>query len=104
MGLIRKITSVSTGGLVDFRSDKERIARYTKKSANEAKAQRELMERAIAPSAPMPMAAPGSPPATSAPGESPSLADELSKLAQLRESGALTDEEFEAAKARLLET
>ncbi len=31
MGLIRKVTSMSTMGLVDFRSDKERIAKNTKK-------------------------------------------------------------------------
>ena len=30
MGLIRKMTSMSTMGLVDFRSDKERIAKNTK--------------------------------------------------------------------------
>lgn len=33
----------------------------------------------------------------------PSVADELSKLAGMRETGLLTDEEFAAAKARLLE-
>jgi len=33
-----------------------------------------------------------------------SLADELLKLEQLRERGSLTAEEFERAKARLLET
>lgn len=37
MGLFRKVTSVSTGGLVDFRSDKERTARYTKQTRNELK-------------------------------------------------------------------
>src|SRR4051812_17335489 len=31
MGLIRKSVSLSTFGLLDFRSDKERIARNTKK-------------------------------------------------------------------------
>lgn len=33
---------------------------------------------------------------------SPSLADELAKLGSLRDSGVLTSEEFDAAKARLL--
>lgn len=32
MGLIRKAASVSTAGLIDFRSDKERIAKNTKKA------------------------------------------------------------------------
>jgi len=31
-----------------------------------------------------------------------SVADELAKLVQLREAGALTDEEFAAQKAKLL--
>jgi hypothetical protein len=35
MGLIRKITSVSSLGAVDFKSDKERIATYTKQTRNE---------------------------------------------------------------------
>lgn len=37
-----------------------------------------------------------------APATSGSLADELMKLARLRDSGVLTDEEFEAQKAKLL--
>ena len=37
MGLTRKIMSVSTMGAVDFRSDKERIARKTAKGARAAK-------------------------------------------------------------------
>ena len=37
MGLTRKLASVSTLGAVDFRSDKERIARYTKASAKTAR-------------------------------------------------------------------
>ena len=32
MGLIRKVASVTTLGMVDFRSDKERQARYAKQS------------------------------------------------------------------------
>ena len=32
MGITRKILSASSAGLVDFRSDKERIARNTKKT------------------------------------------------------------------------
>jgi len=54
MGLIRKTLSVSTFGAVDFRSDKERAAAYTrgtkkyaKKAAKEAKKLRELQERAM---------------------------------------------------------
>jgi hypothetical protein len=44
MGLIRKTISVSTFGLVDFRSDKERAARYAKQQRDEAKEQTKLMK------------------------------------------------------------
>ncbi len=45
MGAIRKTFSVLTFGLIDFRSDKERTARYTKKSSKEAAKQTELMQQ-----------------------------------------------------------
>lgn len=43
MGLFRKMTSVTTMGAVDFRSDKERIARNSKKTAKELKDQNKLL-------------------------------------------------------------
>lgn len=39
MGAIRKLASVSTLGLIDFRSDKERTARYTKQQMKLMKAE-----------------------------------------------------------------
>jgi hypothetical protein len=42
--------------------------------------------------------------ATAPPGQSTSVADELKKLVDLKNSGALTDAEFQAAKSRLLGT
>ena len=39
MGIFRKVTSVGTFGLVDFRSDKERTARYTRQTRNASRAQ-----------------------------------------------------------------
>jgi Short C-terminal domain len=41
---------------------------------------------------------------TAAPPASPSVVDELKKLAELKDSGVLSDEEFAAAKRKLLET
>lgn len=38
MGLFRKMTSISTLGLVDYRSDKERIAKYTRQTRNATRA------------------------------------------------------------------
>lgn len=43
MGMMRKLMSGSTGGLVDWRSDKERTAAYTKAAKNQAKKQTRLM-------------------------------------------------------------
>lgn len=37
MGMIRKTLSVSTFGLIDFRSDKERTARYARQTRNAAR-------------------------------------------------------------------
>jgi putative oligomerization/nucleic acid binding protein len=42
------------------------------------------------------------PPPAPAPAAGGDLADTIARLAQLRDSGALTDDEFAAAKARLL--
>lgn len=41
MGVIRKLTSVVTVGVVDFRSDKERTALYTRQTRNAVEAQRQ---------------------------------------------------------------
>lgn len=46
MGLIRKTLSVGTAGAIDFRSDKERIAAYTKATKKQAKKQTRLMQQA----------------------------------------------------------
>lgn len=58
MGLMRKITSVSTFGLVDYRSDKERAARYAKQTRDAAREQVKLAkkqaEQQPAPTAPAP--------------------------------------------------
>lgn len=48
MGLFRKMTSLSTLGAVDFKSDKERTASYTKASAKQAKEQTRLMREQAA--------------------------------------------------------
>lgn len=48
MGIIRKTMSVSTAGLIDFRSDKERTAAYGKGVRKEAKKQTKLMQQQLA--------------------------------------------------------
>jgi hypothetical protein len=39
MGVLRKSLSVASAGLIDFRSDKERIARYTRQTRNAVRTQ-----------------------------------------------------------------
>jgi hypothetical protein len=51
----------------------------------------------------LPTSSPAAPPATGPTGSSPiGVADELTKLSQLRDSGVLSDEEFATQKAKLL--
>jgi hypothetical protein len=45
---------------------------------------------------------PPPPPPQAAPAPGPSMIDQLNQLNELRQQGALTDEEFTAAKAKLL--
>jgi len=45
MGLTRKTLSMCTVGMIDFRSDKERIARSTRRSAAEVAKQTRLMKK-----------------------------------------------------------
>jgi hypothetical protein len=53
MGLFRKVTSISTLGAVDYRSDKERIAKYSKGSRNAIREQNQILrQQTIAPGPP----------------------------------------------------
>lgn len=45
MGVIRKTLSLSTVGLIDLRSDKERIARQSRKQVKATKAQTKVMKK-----------------------------------------------------------
>jgi Short C-terminal domain len=45
---------------------------------------------------------PPPPPPQAAPAQGPSMIDQLNQLNELRQQGALSDEEFTAAKAKLL--
>jgi hypothetical protein len=52
---------------------------------------------------PPPQAAPpAAPPPAAAPAAGPSMIDQLNQLADLHKQGMLTDEEFSAAKAKLI--
>ncbi|MGH3783586.1 MAG: SHOCT domain-containing protein [Pseudonocardiaceae bacterium] len=91
MGLIRKSLSLSTAGMVDFRSDKERIARSTRITARNtgrlAKAARVEVVTITEPTTP---------------GAVVDVAQQVKELTRLRDSGELSSWEFTRAKARLL--
>lgn len=128
---------MSTAGAIDFKSDKERTATYTKQAAKQAKEQTKIMRAQAAqgayqapPAPPAPGAQRGSnyitpgsgearpaprpsnyyvpprgevPPAPrAASSETDDLAMQLSKLGEMKQAGLLTDDEFAAAKAKLL--
>ena len=90
MGLLRMATRTAvvagTATAVSGRVARRQASRYD--------------QQAPAP-APEPAYAPPPPPAAAAPAEDDSMA-ELQKLAQLHTQGVLTDEEFTAAKAKIL--
>jgi hypothetical protein len=85
MGLLRKTLLLGTAGLapVKANSKKERTAKAAEKQVR-------LQQQALRARQP------------AAPSAKPSTAGELERLAGLRASGALTDGEFAAAKAKIL--
>ena len=102
MGVFRKLTSISTLGLVDLRSDKERIAKNTKLGYKAQQDANALAARQLATQqAALAEAQASSRTPAARPGEI-SVVEELKGLAQLRDSGVLTEAEFETQKARLL--
>jgi hypothetical protein len=105
MSFFRKATFVATGGasgmVIKANSKKERTAKAMEDQVRLQKQQIELQRPArtgdaipamMGSSPPVPQVAPWS------------LADELAKLAALREQGILTNEEFDEQKHRLLES
>jgi Short C-terminal domain/Protein of unknown function (DUF2510) len=128
MGLLRKTMSISTGGAVNYRSNGERKSKAamieaksaeklakiaedeakerTKAAKREANAQAlaELRDRRAAKKAIAsgPIAAPVPVAAAAEPVPVLDVADQLMKLAQLRDAGVLTDDEFATQKAKLL--
>ena len=125
MGFLRKAAFVSTGGMsglvIKANSKKERTAKAMEKQVKLQKQavraqQRVAHQQSVAarqqahavqdtrtlPATPTPVSLVGGSSAQVTPGTEPFIADELRKLADLQQSGVLTEEEFEAQKAKLL--
>jgi beta-phosphoglucomutase-like phosphatase (HAD superfamily) len=101
MGLFRKMTSMSTLGAVDFRSDKERIAKSGAQTAKQAKEQTKLLEQQLTlqkqqhPMASLLASQPGQPPM-------PSVADRLAQLDSLLAQRLVTSQEHADRRAAVL--
>lgn len=107
MGLFRKAMSVSTLGAVDMRSDKERTAAYSKSTMKENKKQTALMRQEQAREGArwgqeQARRTPAPGPGPAAPAPAIDIADQLERLAALRDKGVLTQEEFDTQKAKIL--
>src|SRR5436305_12229906 len=101
MGLIRKTLSVSTAGLVDFRSDKERTAAYTRRRRKEAIRQTRLIRQQVSIEGRQ-ASQTQSRYVDRNRGDSAALMEELERLSDLHRRGDLTDLEFSSAKAEIL--
>lgn len=108
MSFLRKATFVATGGasgmVFKANSKKERTAKAMEKQVRLQKQQMRLQRPARTDGMVPAMTWSPSPPPPVSQVAPWSLADELTKLAALREQGILTDEEFDEQKHRLLES
>jgi len=107
VGLIRKTMSLSSMGLIDFRSDKERIARNTKKTAKNTRESLKLArQQAQAPAQVVYAPQPSYPQVNygSAPQAAPAAdpVERLRQLGELRAAGTITEEEFNRLKAQII--
>ena len=103
-------TATAVAGSVHNHQQNKQQAEYTQDAAQQAAfdSQQQIAEmqaqmaamQAQQAAAPPPPPAPA--PVAAAPAAGPDLMSELSKLADLKAAGILTDEEFAAAKAKLL--
>ncbi len=99
-GMARTAAVVGTAGAVRHRQDQRWTAKEQQAAQARAYQQQQYAQQQYAQQPQYAQA----PPASAAPPAAPSsdLVAELSKLADLKASGILSDAEFEAAKAKLL--
>ena len=91
-GVARTAVVAGTATAVSGRVQRRQASRYAEQDAQTAAARNQAYYAQVAPAAPAP--APVAPQA--------SVVDQLKDLAELRDSGILTDAEFEAQKAKIL--
>lgn len=93
-------TAAVTAGAINRHAQNRAVEQSEAEAYEQEGAQQGYAQQQAAP----PQAAPlqAAPPQPPAPAGEPSMVDELQRLATLHQQGAITDEEFAAAKQRLL--
>ena len=103
-GMARTAVVAGTATAVSNRVSRRQANRWQTQADAQAYQQQEYAPApAPAPPAPVYAPAPAPPAAAPAAGTGDDVADQIRRLGELRSQGLLTDEEFAAAKARLLD-
>jgi hypothetical protein len=97
-GLARTAAVAGTATAVSGRVRRRQDAKFAQRDAETAATREEAYEEQVAP--PPEAAPPPAPPAPAAPAADP--LEQLKTLGELRQSGVLTEAEFEAQKAKIL--
>ena len=98
-GVARTAVIAGTASAVNGRVQRRQAERFAERDAQIAAQRSAAYEQAVAPP---PAPAPAPAPAGSSAPDTTELVAQLKSLAELRDQGILTDEEFETQKARIL--
>jgi len=100
-GLLRRIVRTAvvagTASAVNGRVQRHQARKFAESDAQTYADRERAYEEQTAPQEPYPQAAPAP-----APAPQPDMIEQLKQLAELRDQGVLTDEEFATQKARIL--
>ena len=102
-GVARTAVVAGTASAVSGRVQRRQAEKYADRDASIAAQRTQAYQQQMYAAAPPPQAAPAPAPApAAAPAPANDLVDQLRSLAELRDQGILTEEEFAAQKAKLL--
>lgn len=97
-----KVTVTASGNSIDFRCDRSEADEVKRLLTQLMVGSHPAQVKASASTVPASVSAPIVPPPAAAPAATSGIAEELKKLAELRDAGILTDEEFASQKSKLL--
>ena len=96
-GIVRTAVVAGTASAVNGRVQRHQARKFAESDAQTYADRERAYEEQTAPQEPYPQAAPAP-----APAAQPDMIEQLKQLAELRDQGVLTDEEFATQKARIL--